>query len=111
MAELDIDDMRQMEAELQGMPLCNTRMTFYYDETGNCGKFKVTETGFNDYMALARDFILGGIAFDGEECPADVDSLFAALDLSSGMSGSVQKELVCLSDGCTPAIYIFIMHC
>ena len=86
MAELDIDDMRQMEAELQGMPLCNTRMTFYYDETGNCGKFKVTETGFNDSMALARDFILGGIVFDGEECPADVDSLFAALDLSSGTS-------------------------
>ena len=48
MAELDIDDMRQMEAELQGMPLCNTRMTFYYDETGNCGKFKVTDVNVSE---------------------------------------------------------------
>lgn len=84
MAELDIDDMRQMDAELQCIPLCNDHMTFYYDETGNCGKFKVTETGFNDPMALTRDFILGGIAYDGEECPANVDSLFAALDLKPG---------------------------
>lgn len=86
MSEYDIDDMRQIEATLQGIPPCNARMTFYYDETGNCGKFKVTETGFNDPMALARDFILGGIAFDGEECPADVDSLFAALDLKPDIS-------------------------
>ena len=68
MIEHDIDFLRQTESELQGIPLCNDRMTFYYDETGNCGKFKVTETGFNDPMALTRDFVLGGIAFDGECC-------------------------------------------
>ena len=81
MTEHDIDFLRQTESELQGISLCDDRMTFYYDETGNCGKFKVTETGFNDPMALTRDFILGGIAFDGDECTADVDSLFASLNL------------------------------
>lgn len=81
MTEYDIDFLRQMQSELQGIPLCNNRMTFFYDETGNCGKFKVTETGFNDPMALTRDFILGGVAFDGDECPADVDSLFSSLNL------------------------------
>lgn len=82
MIEHDIDFLRQTESELQGIPLCNDRMTFYYDETGNCGKFKVTETGFNDPMALTRDFILGGVAFDGDECTADIDSLFSLLNLN-----------------------------
>ena len=81
MTEIDIDFLRQTESEFQGIPLCDTRMTFYYDETGNCGKFKVTGTGVNDPMALTRDFILGGIAFDGDECTADIDSLFASLNL------------------------------
>ncbi len=86
MAPIDIDIMRQKESKLQGIPLCDAHMTFYYDETGNCGKFKVTETGFNDPMALTRDFILGGIAFDGDECPADIDSLFSALNLKKEAS-------------------------
>lgn len=78
---MDIDIMRKAVSEFQGTPLCNTCMTFFYDETGNCGKFKATETGSNDPMALTRDFILGGIAFDGDECTADIDSLFSSLNL------------------------------
>ncbi len=81
MAEFDIDVMRATESELHNIPLCDNRMTFYYDETGNCGKFKLIESGINDPMALTRDFILGGVAFDGEICPADIDALFAALRL------------------------------
>lgn len=86
MEQIDVDIMRQTESKLQGISLCDDRMTFYYDETGNCGKFKVTETGFNDPTALTRDFILGGIAFNGDECPADIDSLFSSLNLKKEAS-------------------------
>lgn len=79
--ELDVNDMRNMESELQGIPVCDDVMTFYYDETGNCRKFALTEMGINAPDALINDFILGGIVFDGHKCPVDVDALFSALKL------------------------------
>lgn len=80
---VDVDMIRQMDAELHGLPLCNKEMTFYYDETGNCGKFILREDGVNDPTALTNDFILGGIAFDGRECPTNAVKMIAELKLQS----------------------------
>jgi len=73
--------MRTLDAEFHDLPLCDDEMTFYYDETGNCRLFRLTEDGVNNESALESDFILGGIAYDGSICPADADVLFQLLKL------------------------------
>ncbi len=48
---IDVNMMRQLDPELHGLPLCDGNMTFFYDETGNCGKFSLREDGVNDPTA------------------------------------------------------------
>ena len=79
---MDVNMIREM-ANFQGIPYCDEKMTFYYDETGNCGKFSLNEDGVNDPTALNNDFILGGVAFVGDTCPADPDKLISDLRLQS----------------------------
>lgn len=79
--EIDVNEMRKIDAEIHGLPLCDDLMTFYYDETGNCGKLILTDDGVNDETALECDFILGGVTFDGEQCPADTGQLLKDLKL------------------------------
>ncbi len=79
---MDVNMLREM-AHFQGIPYCDEKMTFFYDETGNCGKFSLNEDGLNDTTALNNDFILGGVAFLGDACPADPDKLISDLRLQS----------------------------
>ena len=80
---LDVNLVRQMESEINGIPLCDDTLTFYYDETGNCGKFILTADGVNDKTALINDFILGGIMYKGEVCTADTAALLKDIRLSA----------------------------
>lgn len=82
---IDVNEMRKIDAEMHGLSLCDDGMTFYYDETGNCGKLILTDNGVNDETALECDFILGGVAFDGEQCPADTGQLLQDLKLQSSI--------------------------
>lgn len=68
---------------LQGISYCDEKITFFYDETGNCGKFLLKEDGVNDPTALVNDFILGGVAYIGDECQATPDKLMSDLKLQS----------------------------
>lgn len=52
---IDVNEMRKIDAEIHGLPLCDDLMTFYYDETGNCGKLILTDDGVNDETALECD--------------------------------------------------------
>lgn len=79
---MDVNIIREM-ANFQDIPYCDEKMTFFYDETGNCGKFSLIEDGVNDPTALNNDFILGGVAFIGDTCPADPDKLISDLRLQS----------------------------
>ena len=79
---MDVNMIREM-SNFQGIPYCDEKMTFFYDETGNCGKFSLNEDGVNDPTALNNDFILGGVAFVGDTCPADPDKLISDLRLQS----------------------------
>ena len=63
-------------------------MTFYYDESGNCRKFYLTDNGFNDPEAIKGDFVLAGIAHNGKSYEIDLVSLHEALEYKEG-----QKEL------------------
>lgn len=92
--EMDVNEMRKIDAEIHGLPLCDDIMTFYYDETGNCGKLILTDDGVNDETALERDFILGGVAFDGEQCPADTEQLLRNLKLQSSIKELKFKHML-----------------
>lgn len=84
MAKINVEDQKKTN----GIPPFEEEMTFYYDESGNCRKFSLTETGFNNMDALKGDFVLAGVAHEGRSYDIDVSSLYTALDYKEG-----QKEL------------------
>ena len=73
---------------MNGIHPFEEEMTFYYDDSGNCRKFSLTDAGFNNTDALKGDFVLAGVAHEGRSFDIDVPSLYAALDYKEG-----QKEL------------------
>ena len=79
---IDINMLREI-SNPQEIPFCDEKMTFFYDETGNCGKFSLRDDGVNDTTALNNDFILGGVAYIGDYCPANTPDLIAALNFQS----------------------------
>ncbi len=85
---IDVADIKNTIESLNGIPPFNEEMTFYYDESGNCRKFSLSETGFNDKNALKGDFVLAGVAHEGVSFDIDIPALYSALDYKEG-----QKEL------------------
>lgn len=88
MTKINVEDQKKAVFDLNGIPPFEEVMTFYYDESGNCRKFSLTDTGFNNDDALKGDFVLAGVAHEGESYDIDVSSLYSALDYKEG-----QKEL------------------
>ena len=88
MARINVEDHKKAIFALNGIPPFEEEMTFYYDESGNCRKFSLTDAGFNNTDALKGDFVLAGVAHEGRSFDIDVPSLYAALDYKEG-----QKEL------------------
>ena len=88
MARINVEDHKKAIFTLNGIPPFEEEMTFYYDESGNCRKFSLTDAGFNNTDALKGDFVLAGVAHEGRSFDIDVPSLYAALDYKEG-----QKEL------------------
>lgn len=88
MVKINVEDIKKCIFDLNGIPPFEEGMTFYYDESGNCRKFTLTDTGFNNIDALKGDFVLAGVAHEGTSFDIDVPSLYAALDYKEG-----QKEL------------------
>ena len=86
-----------MEAQLQGISPCNENWEFYFDETGNCRKFRLTEDGsFNDTNALSHYFILGGLVFDTKEDAdkCDPQSFINSLHLGTNFS-ELKSNMLC----------------
>ena len=50
--------------ELHGYVDNGKKYIFYYDETNNYRKVKITEKGLNDFKVLFDNFTLGGICFE-----------------------------------------------
>lgn len=94
MIEFDINEIREREAIHHQFRLPNEKMTFYYDETANVRKFCLTESGVNDANAVYKDFILGGVAFDGGICPADIEDLFKRIKLQPNVKELKYDKLV-----------------
>ncbi len=85
---LEISKLKKDIFDFHGIPPFNEKMTFYYDESGNCRKFALTESGVNSPDALEGDFVLAGVAHEGESFNIDEPGLYAALDYEKD-----QKEL------------------
>ena len=88
MTKINVEDQKKAVFDLNGIVPFDEKMTFYYDESGNCRKLALTETGFNNTDAVKGDFVLAGIAYEGESFNIDVPTLYAALEFKEG-----QKEL------------------
>ena len=59
---------RKLEAKMHKVKPCDEKWEFYYDETGNCRKFRLKEGGeFNNREALNHYFVLGGLVFDSKD--------------------------------------------
>lgn len=79
---MDVDEYRKMISELSDLSLFDENYSFYYDETGNIRKFRLTEDGVNAEEGIANDFILGGVLFKGDTPPCDIDKLFDGLKIN-----------------------------
>ena len=88
MIRINVEDQKDTVWKLNGIKPFNEEMTFYYDESGNCRKFYLTDNGFNDLEAIKGDFVLAGIAHNGKSYEIDLVSLHEALEYKEG-----QKEL------------------
>ncbi|WP_313962017.1 DUF3800 domain-containing protein [uncultured Parvimonas sp.] len=88
MVKIDVSDIKNMFRNLNNIPLFDEKMTFYYDESGNCRKFLLTENGFNNSDALRGDFVLAGVAHDGESFDININELYNIFEYKEG-----QKEL------------------
>ena len=88
MVRINVEDHKDTVWKLNGIKPFNEEMTFYYDESGNCRKFYLTDNGFNDPEAIKGDFVLAGIAHNGKSYEIDLVSLHEALEYKEG-----QKEL------------------
>lgn len=78
---MDVDKYRNDWSAFSGIPLIDGKYSFYYDETGNVRKFRLTENGVNAEEGIANDFILGGVLFKGDTPPCDLDKLFDELKM------------------------------
>lgn len=88
MVRINVEDQKDTVWKLNGIKPFNEEMTFYYDESGNCRKFYLTDNGFNDPEAIKGDFVLAGIAHNGKSYEINLVSLHEALEYKEG-----QKEL------------------
>lgn len=75
----DITLIRDKNIQMHGLKNVDKNYTFYYDETNNPKKFRITSEGFN--VSESDFFILGGIVYRSESHIPDekVDALFAKL--------------------------------
>ncbi|QWC23635.1 DUF3800 domain-containing protein [Bacillus haikouensis] len=80
---MEVNQYRNNWSDLSGIPLLNEKYNFYYDETGNVRKFRLTNSGVNAKEGIANDFILGGVLFKGNYPPDNLDSLYDELKIKA----------------------------
>lgn len=93
MVRINVEDQKDTIWKLNSIKPFNEEMTFYYDESGNCRKFYLTDNGFNDPKAIKGDFVLAGIAHSGKSYEIDLVSLHEALEYKEGQKKLKFKHL------------------
>ncbi|WP_291578352.1 DUF3800 domain-containing protein [Clostridium sp. UBA6640] len=80
---MDVDEYRNQVSTFSEIPLMNDMYSFFYDETGNIRKFRLTENGVNADEGIANDFILGGVLFKGDSPSCNLDLLYNELKIKA----------------------------
>lgn len=80
---MDVDEYREIVQMLSNISPLTERYSFFYDETGNIRKFRLTEDGVNASEGIVNDFILGGVLFRGDTPPCDLDILYNELKIKA----------------------------
>ncbi|EHF3472149.1 hypothetical protein J1C15_003145, partial [Proteus mirabilis] len=76
---MDVNKLREMLIEHNGLQNTDEVYTFYYDETNNIRKLYLKDSGFN--VNKADNFILAGILHKGRNTSCDYSTLFQMLNL------------------------------
>ena len=83
---ISVEVMKEIIKELHNYEENDKQYNFYYDETNNYRKVKITEKGFNDNKVLTDNFTLGGICLKK-------DIKISTDELSSGLKLQENQEL------------------
>lgn len=67
--------------------------TIYCDESSNCVKFRFKDEIGKFNFDWRNDFVLAGIAFEGDAPPFDIDNLFAAFKLQKNVNDAKLKNI------------------
>ena len=68
---IDVEDIKNTLKDLHGIEPCKDVMTFFYDESGNCRKFSLTEKGVNSQdslLAFAESEYCSTFSCSGKHC-------------------------------------------
>lgn len=76
---MNMHSVRQSIIEFHRLRNVDRIFTFYYDETNNFRKLRLTERGLN--VERADSFVLGGILHEGASHSADYEALFHSVGL------------------------------
>ena len=88
---LDVTELREPIIAAFGLTNADEAYSFYYDETNNIRKLRLTSDGFN--VERPECFVLGGIVHHGQPHPLDVKSLSISLKLQSNVKELKLKHL------------------
>lgn len=80
---MDYTAIRKLTIELSGLSGMDDTYTFYYDETNNSRKFRITEKDFNS--SKDEDFVIGGLVYESENRQFNLDKLFQSFKLQSNV--------------------------
>ncbi len=71
---IEVEEFKKKIKELYGYSENDKSYIFYYDETNNYRKVRITERGFNNENILKENYILGGLCIN-KECSINIASI------------------------------------
>lgn len=84
MTTIDVNEYRDSSINLHELKNMNKKYTFYYDETNNERKFHLQKGKFN--IKIDQNFVLGGLAYEGEKKEFQIKELFKELNLQKNIA-------------------------
>lgn len=88
---MDVNEVREAAKVLHGFDKIDRVYTFYYDETNNIRRLRVTPTGLNVHNPQC--YVLGGVAHDGPIRDLHIDALRSALKIQDSAPEIKLKHL------------------
>lgn len=79
---INVEEFYKAIEELHGYKDNGKKYVFYYDETNNYRKVKITEKGLNDFNVMLNNYTLGGICFEKSK-EKDAEELIKNLKLQN----------------------------